>query len=110
MTTHRRYTFETKLQKGHEGATRIVNQACERHWWFTEPEVTTSGDLVISFVVRARDQWWAHRRATALAVDAAYAAGGTEKDVPFPDWVKLPPHENRGYNRGRGVDAGLAQG
>lgn len=99
MTTHRQYTFTTALEKGHEAAARILTAACDSKWWFNDPLVSERGALVLQFEVCARDQWWAHRRATDLAVDAIYAAGGNESDVPVPEWLKLPPHTNRGFSR-----------
>jgi hypothetical protein len=99
VTTHRQYTFTTGLQEGHEAAARVLTAACDAKWWFNDSTVSDSGDLVFGFEVCARDQWWAHRRATMLAVDVIYAAGGSEDDVPVPDWQKLPPHTNRGFLR-----------
>jgi hypothetical protein len=97
MTTHRRYSFETKLTTGHEDAARVIWDWVTRFWWYKDPLVSREGPLTFSFTVSGRDQWWTHQRALRLGLGAVYAAGGLDKDVPLPTWEKLPPHTNRGY-------------
>lgn len=99
MTTHRRYSFQKReLPRGHDDVRRILETACERYWWYRDPEVEGGpfGWLVFTFTVSARDQWFAHTRAMRLATDCYYAIGLTEKDVPEPVWETLAPHMNRG--------------
>lgn len=97
MTTYRRFTYATNLLPEHkQAASNVLEAACENCWWFTE--VVAEGDpLAISFVVAARDQWFARRRANQLAVDVAHAAGSDEKAIQSVVWEKLPPHTNRGF-------------
>lgn len=105
MTTHRRYAFHhpQAQSEGHEAVRRVLEDACERHWWYREPEVTglPFGRLSFAFTVSGRDQWWAHHRALKLATDVYYTLGMTEREVPEPDWEPLAPHTNRGYSRSR---------
>lgn len=97
MTTHRHYVFATTLDRGHQEVANLLWQRCDEEWWFTEPEVTTEGQLEFSFWTAGRDVWFCHLRATRLAVDCVYAAGGTEADVPIPSFTKKAPHMNRGH-------------
>jgi len=104
MTTHRRYVYEypKPWTAGNYDLVRgTLQHACEKHWWYNEPEVSGEpfGRLVFAFTVSARDQWWAHKRAMKLAVDCFYTVGLTEKDVPQPMWESLEPHTNRGRYR-----------
>lgn len=100
MTTHRRYTFQDpgERSEGHEAVLQVLEKACARDWWYHDPEVSGQpfNRLAFSFTVRARDRWWAHRRAMRLAVDCYYALGLGERHVPMPEWVSLTPHTNRG--------------
>ena len=99
MTTYRRYTFVTQLERGHAEAQDALWTATITHWWFKDPLVSGEGKLEFSFTVCGRDQWFTHKRAMGLAVNTVYSAGGLMKDVPLPVWVKLAPHTNRGYLR-----------
>ena len=104
MTTHRRYVFEYPKPwtgGGYDLVRSTLLHACERFWWFNEPEVQGEpfGRLIFGFTVSARDQWWAHKRAMKLATDCYYTVGMTEKDVPQPMWESLEPHTNRGRYR-----------
>lgn len=101
MTTHRRYVFQIKNSSGHEKAKEILTSAVDQFHWYGEPEITGQpfGYLSVGFTVRARDQWWCHRRAMRLATDVWYAIGLTEKDLPSPIWENLAPHTNRGRYR-----------
>ncbi len=104
MTTHRRYFFNPPgewTQGGHARIKAKLQQACERHWWFNEPEVMGEpfGRLSFSVTVSGRDQWWCHTRAMRLAVNCFYAIGLDEKTVPEPMWEPLDPHTNRGRYR-----------
>lgn len=99
MTCYRKYTFTFSREDGHEHVLQKLEDACEDHWWFTEPVVTgkDEGVLRASIQVAARDQWWAHRRVMEL-IEAATWKFKTE--VPVPVWETLPPHTNRGSYRG----------
>lgn len=102
MTTHRRYQWVNQNpwdRGGHQQVLEFLELRCERVWWFREPAVEGEpfGRMSFSFIASGRDQWWCHRRAYGLAIDAYYHLGCTEKDLPEPTWVPLPPHENRGY-------------
>lgn len=105
MTTHRRYNYQYPKQWTESGRhaqiKQLLQHACEKYWWFNEPEVTGEplGYLSFSFTVSARDQWWCHRRAMRLATDCFYAIGMTEQDMPEPVWETLEPHTNRGRYR-----------
>jgi hypothetical protein len=101
MTTHRRYFFEAERSDGHDTVRRLLNHACERYWWFNEPQVSGAefGALSWSVTVSARDQWWAHTRAMALATSVFRAIGVSAKDMPVPLWEPLAPHTNRGRYR-----------
>lgn len=103
MTTHRRYSFvhPDSKDEGHDTVLRILQTACEQHWWYRDPEVSglPFARLVFSFTVSGRDQWWAHQRALKLATDCYYALGMYEVNVPAPEWEPLEPHSNRGYRR-----------
>lgn len=104
MTTHRRYYFQHpgKWERGgHDQVLRLLNHACELHWWFNEPLVQGAPfDLLqFEFTASARDQWFVHKRAMKLAVDVYYSLGLSEADVPAPMWEPLAPHTNRGRYR-----------
>lgn len=100
MTTYRRYTYTTTLSAEYkEAASRTLETASARCWWFTEPKVEDGDPLSFSFVVAARDQWFAHRRANQLAVNVAYASGSAEAAIVDVSWTRLPPHLNRGFLR-----------
>ena len=103
MTTHRRYAFVHPQERleGHDVVLQVLERACERHWWFRDPEVSglPFGRLAFEFTASGRDQWWTHHRALRLATDVYYALGMNEWDVPEPDWEPLAPHMNRGYGR-----------
>ena len=47
--TIRRYSFVTTLESGHADAERILAEACRRHWWFREPEVSQAPPLSFTF-------------------------------------------------------------
>lgn len=104
MTTHRRYYFNPPGEwtaGGHQKIQEMLQRACERFWWFNEPEVQGEpfGRLSFSVTVSGRDQWFVHTRAMRLAVDCFYAIGFNEKTVPEPMWETLEPHTNRGRYR-----------
>lgn len=104
MTSHRRYYWDDPGEWTSEDYNKVLGvlqHACEVHWWFNEPEVLGQGygRLSFSFTVSARDQWWAHKRATRLATDCYRALGKWEKHVPVPMWEALEPHSNRGRYR-----------
>lgn len=103
MTTHRRYTFLDSRPDpgGHDQVLANLNHACERHWWFNEPEVQGKefGRLSFSFTVSARDQWFAHKRAMGLAERVYRGLGLGPRSVPVPMWEALAPHDNRGRFR-----------
>jgi hypothetical protein len=104
VTCHRRYYFEHPqpwLDGRHDTVRSVLRHACEACWWFNEPEVSGADfdRLVFSFTVSARDQWWAHKRAVALATQCYEALGLWAKDVPVPLWETLEPHTNRGRYR-----------
>jgi len=104
MTTHRRYVYEYPKPwtlGGYDDIRKNLQHACERFWWYNEPEVQGQpyGRMVLAFTVSGRDQWWCHKRAMKLATDVYYAAGLTEKDIPEPMWESLEPHTNRGRYR-----------
>src|SRR4030095_10572011 len=105
MTTHRRYLFQHPGRWTDRYAygiiQRVLEHGCQEHWWYDEPVVEGQPVqlLMFSFTVRARDQWFAHKRALRLATDCYYALGMDEKQVPVPDWEALAPHANRGYSR-----------
>ena len=96
MTCHRRYTFTLAGDSGHNRILHNLQEACDQHHWFRDPEVRGRGLGVIqaTFIVSARDKWWAHRRAMTLMEQAVWPL-----DVPTPDWEPLPPHMNRGGYR-----------
>lgn len=101
MTCTRRYTFSFSREDGHEHVHDKLREACERHWWYENPEVAgqEEGALLASFLVTGRDQWWAHARAMRLIIDATWAL--KPDIIPTPLWETLPPHTNRGsYRRG----------
>lgn len=94
MTTHRRYYFTHPgiLSTGHEAASSVLAKACERFWWFNEPEVEGAPfqRLSFSFTVSGRDQWWCHRRAMGLAQRVyAYALHLGPGVIPEPAWETL---------------------
>ncbi len=101
MTTHRRYFFEAPGTGGHDTVLRLLQHACQSHWWFNEPEVSGEqfGALAWSVTVSARDQWWAHTRAMNLATSVFRAIGVPPKQIPVPLWEPLAPHTNRGRFR-----------
>lgn len=106
MTTHRRYTFRHPGQwNGQPDAwgrvLTVLEAACEARWWFQDPEVAGEpfGLLAFSVTVSGRDQWFAHKRVLALAVDCYYSVGLREEQVPDPAWEPLEPHTNRGRYR-----------
>jgi hypothetical protein len=103
MTTHRRYTFldDRTDPPGHAKVLGILQHACERHWWFNEPEVQGKEfeRLSFSFTVSARDQWFAHKRAMDLAERVYRGLGLGPSYVPIPLWEPLAPHDNRGRFR-----------
>jgi hypothetical protein len=105
MTTHRRYCFshpgEWSRPGSHAKILEILQGACEHRWWYRDPSVDGEAfnRLSMCFTVSARDQWWCHRRAMKLAVDAYYAVGLAEPDLPTPEWEPLAPHANRGRYR-----------
>ncbi len=111
MTTHRRYVFDHPdgRPEGHETVRQVLETACEKFWWFRDPEVSglPFNRLTFEFTVSGRDGWWCHRRAMDLAVDAFYALGMSERDVPEPDWEPLAPHTNRGRWRVPTASEGL---
>lgn len=105
MTTHRRYCFhrpgEWSQPGAHAKVLEVLQRAAERHWWYQD--VAVEGEIFnrlgLCFTVSGRDQWWCHRRAMKLALDAFYAIGLREKDLPAPEWEPLAPHMNRGRYR-----------
>ncbi len=104
MTTHRRYYFNPPgewTHGGHQRILEVLQQACERYWWFKEPEVQGEpfGRLSFGFTSSGRDQWWCHERAMRLATDCFYAIGLREPIIPVPLWEPLAPHTNRGRYR-----------
>lgn len=102
MTTHRRYyfTYPGAWEGGrHLKVKAILETACMRHWWFTDPLVEGEpfNRMLFSFTVQARDQWFCHRRAMGLAERVCRVI--KMKPVPEPMWEVLPPHTNRGQLR-----------
>lgn len=97
MTTYRHYTFATQLWTGHQEASHVLWRAACDEWWFTDPECTEEGQLEFCFWTAGRDLWFCHLRATRLATDAVFAAGGTARDVPVPTLLKRVPHDRRGF-------------
>ena len=103
MTTWRRYSFTH--DGGWAGDTESVEvvlaRQTDRRWWYADPKVdaVAFNRLQFSFTVAGRDQWWCHRRAMWLASVAYVAAGLSDRAVPSPSWVPLPPHANRGRAR-----------
>lgn len=99
MSCHRKYTFLFQdAPEGHDHIRQVLSQACDDHWWFSEPVVEGTDDMLVTFQVVGRDQWWAHRRAMELIESATYRYG---YEIPVPTWESLPPHTNRGYSRVR---------
>lgn len=104
MTTHRRYYFSPPgewTEGGHKRILEILQQACERFWWFDDPTVEGEpfGRLSFSVTVSGRDQWFCHTRVMRLATDCFYAIGLSKSYVPEPLWETLEPHTNRGRYR-----------
>jgi hypothetical protein len=105
MTTHRRYHFIHPGLWTQDGAHAIIlgrlQAACERHWWYNEPEVSGQpfNRLSFEFTASGRDQWWCHVRAMNLARSCYHAIGLREDEVPDPMWEPLEPHTNRGRYR-----------
>lgn len=105
MTTHRRYYFDYWPVTG-EGdpwlrVSDVLIHFCRVHWWFNEPTVEGQERMHLAFsvTVSGRDQWWCHRRAMDLAVQAFGRAGVSSAKVPVPIWETLAPHTNRGRYR-----------
>lgn len=107
MTAHRRYTFTYAgpVESGWVDRVRVkLESASNQHWWFAEPEVSTSVEgMAFSIQVTARDQWFAHKRVMALAEDVCWVL---KIPVPEPVWETLPPHTNRGRYRKVPASAG----
>ena len=100
MTCHRRFTFTFPVEVGHDHVRTKLMEACGEYWWYSEPRVrgVGLGVLQVEFEVAARDQWFAYKRAVDLMEQAWYGLG-IDLPVPTPEWVPLPPHENRGHQR-----------
>lgn len=104
MTTHRRYFF-VHPQEWTGGryfkVKAILETACLKYWWYNDPHVEGEpfNRMSFSFTVSARDQWFCHRRAYALAERVCRAI--KLKPVPEALWETLPPHANRGFARMR---------
>ena len=96
MTCLRRYTFTFLGDSGHSQVFHNLQAACDERTWLRDPEVRGRGLGVVQvvFLVSARDQWWAHKRAMTVMTEAAWPM-----DVAVPEWENLPPHMNRGGYR-----------
>lgn len=96
MTCHRRYYFEMPgewTEGGHDKLLTFLQNTCAGRWWYNEPIVEGGpfDRLAFSYTVSARDQWFTHKRAMALAVDCMYVIGRKEKHTPEPIWETLGP-------------------
>jgi hypothetical protein len=113
VTAHRRYYFEMPgewMDGGHEKLADFLHHAAARRWWYNEPIVEGApfNRMAWSYTVSGRDQWFVHKRAMALAVDAIYVIGRRERDVPQPIWETLGPDGLR-WRVPSGSDSGSDQ-
>lgn len=98
MTTHRRYHFECPYSQESNLAHDLLEAMCRQHHWYEEPLTVPDGEgFRFSFTVHARDQWWCHHRAIALATAVYEALQLSPAKIPVPLWEGFAPHTNRGF-------------
>lgn len=98
MTTHRRYHFECPYSQDLQQALQVLEMQCNEHWWYEAPYVEpVDSGFKFGFTVHARDQWWCHRRATALASVVYEVLKISPLKLPVPLWTGFAPHSNRGF-------------